>query len=144
MGKQKIDTSQELEKVTTQWWEWCLKAQKSTVISWCCCTVLSPPASAQPSSSRFYRTLCFCLLASFTRKLISIFLQDFVLAHTARPTYWWVDPALLCFCGREVLLTKGNRQYIWLRGETAVLWPGWLAPNVKKWTLSLIKQPSEC
>lgn len=54
--------------------------------------VLSPPASTQPWSSRFLSTFCLvCLLTSFMGKLISISLQDFALAHTARTAYWLAD-----------------------------------------------------
>ncbi len=59
-------------------------------VCWCWSTVfLSSPKSMQPSTRRFWSTLCFLLLTSFMEMLISFSSRTSAPAHTAKATSKW-------------------------------------------------------
>ncbi len=71
-------------EVSSQWWfgvPWRL-----LVLVRC---VLSSPKSMQPSTRRFWNTLCFHLLVSFMEMLISFSSRILASAHTVKTTSKW-------------------------------------------------------
>ncbi len=68
----------------SQWWFGVL--WRLLVLVYC---VLSSPKSMQPSTRRFWSTLCFLLLTSFMEMLISFSSRTSAPAHTAKATSKW-------------------------------------------------------